>query len=394
MKVIKSGFCAVALVVSSQSVIAAPFAYEARSMGMGNIGVATADIATAPFANPAMLSFQKSDDDFSLLLGIGGFFSDHDGMIDDIDNFQAANDRFNAAVTIPEADAAATEMLLIAGNLSGKVIAPELSSAIALGFSGETYSMSVSARTDVIIAGGVTLDVTDITTIVDPALNTLNIFGVQSTEVGFSISRSFDFMQRKLSIGVTPKVVSVDVIDYSESLAAADTSASSIADTGIASVGDFTTLDVGVVMEVTNNIQLGLVAKNLISEEMTFLRTSGGNVTLSFDTELKLGVAYTTDLITIGADLDVTENDSALSGFTAGGLKRKNLSVGLELNAFDFVQLRLGMIKNMASGIPDDAKKAITTAGIGLWLGFNLDIAVMSGAGDSLGAFVQTGFKF
>ncbi|MCK4704756.1 MAG: conjugal transfer protein TraF [Gammaproteobacteria bacterium] len=394
MKVIKNGLYAVALVVSSQSVMAAPFAYEARSLGMGNIGVATADIATAPFANPAMLSFQRSDDDFSLLLGVGCFFSDNDGMIDDIDSFQAANDRYDAAGTPAEALAAATDMLLIAGNLSGKVIAPELSSAIALGFSGETYSMSVSARKDVIIAGGVTLDTTSVFTIVDPALNTLNIFGVQSTEVGFSISRSFDFMESKFSIGVTPKVVSVDAIDYSESLSVADTGASSIADTGIVNVGDFTTLDVGVVMEVTDNIQLGLVVKNLISEEMTFLRTSGGSVTLSFDTELKLGVAYTGDIITIGADLDVTENDSMLSGFTANGLKRKNLSVGLELNAFDFVQLRVGMIKNMASGIPDDAKKAITTAGIGFWLGFNLDIAAMKGEGDSIGAFVQAGFKF
>jgi len=82
MKEIKSGFCAVELVVSSQSVMAAPFAYEARSLGMGNSGVATADIATAPFANPAMLSFQKSDDDFSLLLEIGGFFRDNEEMIE------------------------------------------------------------------------------------------------------------------------------------------------------------------------------------------------------------------------------------------------------------------------------------------------------------------------
>ena len=76
------------------------------------------------------------------------------------------------------------------------------------------------------------------------------------------------------------------------------------------------------------------------------------------------------------------------------GLKRQNLSLGLELYAFDFAQLRFGMIKNIANGIPDEAKKAIYTAGVGFWLGFNLDVAVMSGEGDSLGAFVQAGFKF
>ena len=84
----------------------------------------------------------------------------------------------------------------------------------------------------------------------------------------------------------------------------------------------------------------------------------------------------------IGADLDLTENDSVLSG----GMKRQNLSVGFELDAFDFAQLR--------DGISSEAKKTIYTAGAGLWLGFNLDVAVMLGEGDSLGAFVQTGFKF
>ena len=55
----------------SGSVHAVPFSVEARSLGMGNARVATADIATAPFANPGMLSFQPSRDDFSLLVGVG-----------------------------------------------------------------------------------------------------------------------------------------------------------------------------------------------------------------------------------------------------------------------------------------------------------------------------------
>ena len=383
MNVIKSGLYVTALTVISQSVMAVPFAYEARSLGMGNIGVATADIATAPFANPAMLSFQKSDDDFSLLLGIGGFFSDNDGMIENIDRFQDA-----------EAVGDAFTMLSEAQQLDGKVISPELSGVLAMGFSGETYSMAVSARSDVIISGGMSNVSTDITTVNDANYNILNIIGARTTEVGFSISRDFEFMERKMSIGITPKVVSAEAVGFSESIITADTGLNDLVDNAVQDLGSFTTVDVGVVMEVSNNIQLGLVAKNLITEEMTFSTISAGTATLSFDTQLKAGVAYSNDFLTAGVDLDLIENDSMLKAGVFTGAKRQNLSVGVEFNAFDFAQLRLGMIKNIASGISDGEKQTITTAGIGLWLGFNLDIAVMAGEGDSLGAFIQTGFKF
>jgi hypothetical protein len=69
------------------------------------------------------------------------------------------------------------------------------------------------------------------------------------------------------------------------------------------------------------------------------------------------------------------------------------LSVGAEFNAFDFAQLRVGMQKNLASGISEGAKKQLLTAGIGFWLGFNLDVAVAA-ADNVFGIFAQSGFRF
>ncbi len=383
MKIVKIGFCAVALAAASRSAIAAPFAHEARSLGMGNVGVATADIAAAPFANPAMLSFQKSDDDFSLLLTAGAFFSDNDGVIDDIDAFQdSTND---------------SEKLAIAKGLDGKVIAPELSGALAVGFTTEKYSMAVSARVDVVVAGGLSNVSQNVSTINDPTYNLLNIVGAQTTEVGFSIARSFELMEKKVSIGLTPKIVNVEAVKYSESISLDDTGLDNLTD-DIQDLGDFTTLDLGMVMAVTDNVRVGVTVKNLLTEEMSFQTTDANNdtttTTLSFDTQLKVGAAYSNDFLTLGADLDLTENDSIVSSGAVTGLKRQNLSLGVEFNAFDYAQLRLGMIKNIADGISSADKEAIYTAGVGLWLGFNLDLAVMSGAGESLGAVVQTGFKF
>jgi hypothetical protein len=59
----------------------------------------------------------------------------------------------------------------------------------------------------------------------------------------------------------------------------------------------------------------------------------------------------------------------------------------------DFIQLRVGAQKNIADGISDAEKENLYTAGIGFWLGFNLDMAVVAQS-DSLGAFLQTGFRF
>jgi hypothetical protein len=94
-------------------------------------------------------------------------------------------------------------------------------------------------------------------------------------------------------------------------------------------------------------------------------------------------------------DLDIIENDPIVTGGAFSGLKTQMLAVGAEFNAFDFAQLRIGVMKNIASDIPDDLGNPFYTVGVGFWLGgFVLDVAVVSGEGESLGAFVQTGFRF
>lgn len=394
MNIFKTAGCAIVLAVTAQTATAVPFAFEARSLGMGNIGVATADIATAPFANPAMLAFQRKDDDFSLLLAVGAYLNDSGGMIDDIDAFNNAYGRFNTATAAADVTGvinATSDMVAIAGQLDNKVIAPEVSGAIAVGFSGETYSMAVSARRDIIATGFMSdVDVTP-TGVIDTTKNNLNISGAQTTELGLSLARNFEFMGRKVSVGLTPKIVSVEAISLKESVASTSTGLGDLVDDSVRDLGDFSTLDAGIVVGLTEHIQVGLVAKNLISDEATFLAADGvTNVKLQFDTELRAGLAYRTGFMTLGADLDLIESES----IAAIGTKRQMLSLGAELNAFDFAQLRVGMIKNIASGISTEAKKALYSAGVGFWLGFNLDVAVVSGEGDSLGAFVQTGFRF
>ena len=379
------------LAVLSGSVAAVPFSFEARSLGMGNARVATADIATAPFANPAMLSFQPSREDFSLLLGVGAYLNDNDDVIDKIDDYQTAYDNFQAdpVGNINEGFRAVD----IAKSLEGDVIAPEATVMISTGFSGEKWAFAVSARADAISAGTVTNISQTVPELADPTKNILELEGVLTSELGVSLARNFQILGQKVAIGITPKYVKVDNIHLSESISTIDTGFGDLLDNSRNDLGDFTTLDVGLVMGLTEHTQIGLVATNLVAHKINFINAADNPATLSFDTQARLGIAYRTDLLTLGADVDLIENDALLTSQNFQALKTQNVSVGGEFNVLDFMQLRVGAQKNIADGISDAAKENLYTAGVGFWFGFNLDVALVAQS-NSLGAFLQTGFRF
>ena len=247
----------------------------------------------------------------------------------------------------------------------------------------------MSARADAIAAGTVTT-----TNLNDPAQYELVVEGVLTSELGASLARNFQVFGQKIAIGLKPKYVKVDNAFISESIITVDTGLGDLLDDGITTdLGDFTTLDLGLVMGLTKHTQIGLVATNLVSNEINFINSSGLPATLSFDTQARLGIAYRTDLLTVGADVDLIANDALLTVQNFEALKSQHVSVGGEINLFDFMQLRIGAQKNIADDIPDAAKENLYTAGIGFWLGFNLDLAVIS-RNNSLGGFLQTGFRF
>ena len=115
--------------------------------------------------------------------------------------------------------------------------------------------------------------------------------------------------------------------------------------------------------------------------------------TLNFDTEATIGIAYRNRLLTVAMDYELIENEPLLANPTFDGLKTQFIVIGAEFNTFDVAQLRIGADRNLASNISDGAKDTTLTAGVGFWLGFNLDIAATF-RDNSIGGFVQTGFIF
>lgn len=382
----------VALLVLSQTVHAIPFTFEGRSLGMGGVSVATADLATAAWANPAMLTNQRPNDDFSLLIGVGAFVRDEEDLRTDVDDFQAADDRLRAATSPAEVDAAINDMTNILNGIDGKNLAADVSGVAAVGMAFDSFAMALSLRADTIGAGAVENISTAPADLIDPNLNPnaniVNLEGVMATEFGLSIAKELRLFDRNMSIGIKPKIVDLQSFIYRESIYTIS-GLSDVFDQGKKSdLGTFTSLDLGLAIDLSDSFRLGLNVRNLLTDEFKI-----GNQTLNFDTEARIGVAYANRLLTVAVDYDLIENEPLLANPSFDGLKTQYLAVGAEFNAFDFAQLRIGARKNLASGIADAAKDTALTAGIGLWLGFNLDIAATF-TDNSVGGFLQTGFRF
>jgi hypothetical protein len=95
----------------------------------------------------------------------------------------------------------------------------------------------------------------------------------------------------------------------------------------------------------------------------------------------------------IAADFDLIENEPLLANDSFETLKTQYFAVGAEFKALKIMRFRLGAAKNIASGISGPAGEVEYTAGVGIWLGFNLDVAVLLNDHTG-GVFVQTGFQF
>jgi len=366
---------ALAMITVSSTALAAPFTFDARTLGMGGVSTATANLATAAWANPSMLTRQRVEDDFALLIGVGAFIRDNEELIDDIDNFQSANDRGDQA-----------EMVRIVGGMEGKVIAPEATVPMALGIAFDSFSMAVSVRADA-IGGGTVTDIS--ADVLNPDVNILNVSGVLATEFAVSFAKDFELFERRVSIGVKPKIVDLQSFSFSESILTVNAGLDNVTtQDNKVDLGDFPTVDLGLAMDLSENWLLGLNIRNLVTDQFEV-----GAQTLNFDTEAKIGVAYHNNWVTVAMDYDLTENQPLLPGEDFSGLKTQNVNIGAEFSAGDYVHLRVGAAQNLAGNISTGARDTQYTVGIGFWLGFNLDVAVIV-TENSAGGMLQTGFSF
>ncbi len=219
----------------------------------------------------------------------------------------------------------------------------------------------------------------------------VNVLGVAIAEVGLTLSREMTLMDKPVAIGITPKVVNVTVFDYEVNADNADVDNVSGDDYSV-DYSDFN-MDIGFAMDHRNGWRSGLVIKNVVAQDydaMNFdtnlgVKVSTGRI-LSIKPQARIGVSHTNDWSTLALDLDLTENDSV--GII--GDSSRYAALGLELNALDWAQIRLGYRADMVN-----SDRSVASAGLGLspFGVVHIDLAV-AGNENEVGASFQLGFRF
>ncbi|WP_157954406.1 conjugal transfer protein TraF [Saccharospirillum mangrovi] len=194
--------------------------------------------------------------------------------------------------------------------------------------------------------------------------STVTILGANVIELGVSAAREFTYMGQTFSVGVTPKLQSLQIFEDTIAFDEAgnfDTSTLS-QNTTTAFTGN---LDIGVAKNWYNiwggQVRAGLAVKDLIPQ--TFESASGRE--LSMGPKARIGAAHETRFSTVALDLDLTENEPLGYGVTT-----RYIGLGGELDAFNWMKVRAGYRNNLSV---DDSH--VITTGLGFTpFGTGLDL--------------------
>lgn len=225
---------------------------------------------------------------------------------------------------------------------------------------------------DIFAADGTLLDQTD-------NLTSSAVGGaMQITEIGMSMAKQFEIMQRSIAIGITPKVVHVRTYDF-----IADATSGNAIDADDDQEDWNVNLDIGLAHQIDRKWRAGMVVKNVRTLKF---KTSLGN-TIELKPQVRLGVMHKSRAGVYALDLDALKNPPVRRGSDY-----QMLSLGGEWSVLRNTILRAGAAKNLA-GV-DAGEKILYTFGVH-WNIFNV-IVDLTYAENSYerAAGLQTGIRF
>lgn len=434
-------FITTALLAGSGVALALPFnSFDPRSMAMGGAGVAVGDAGIAPFFNPALLTVTREEDDFSLVLPVVGVRAyDPSDLATSLDNFQNGNyvNNLDASIQAFNTTQTSANLAAVANNtsalstqlttLSDKPIQAELGAGMVVAIPSKSFGGAFYANGWAAVGGMVkyrddqTLQnfAADANAVAacnndpvcianlppspyfDPATgqitfnsnnlqSSVDIRGVGLAEMGVALSREFTIGDATWGFGITPKMVKVSLFDYSESVNSGNTS--NVTGSDFTAEYSHVNFDLGLAKNYGNGWRTGFVVKNVIPHTYDFKRapTPGAapiptGAVIDLKPQARIGASHTTSWSTVAMDLDLTANDPA--GFEN---KSQYLSLGAELNAWDWAQFRLGYRANLK-----DSNRNIPSIGFGLApfgvIHFDIAAAVSS---NEVGASAMLAFTF
>lgn len=375
--------------------------YIARNAAMGGTGVASSNYDAASTANPALLTEFTERDDISLIIpAIGAEVSDEDDVLDSLDfvadTFSTLVDQINSGGQ--GADESKDSIINELEKIDGVPARANLGAVISISKPSKRLAWAVAVQTA--IEGGAIafFDEDDEQAIADAIaagdadlLDNTNSEGVAIaaavTELTFSIAREFQAGSLRYSIGITPKYQRVDTVLYVQKANNFDSDDFEFDSSTYSNDDSNFNIDIGGSLWVTKKINIGLMVRDLISEDydtVMLTDTMIQSAVYKVDTTATAGVAYNGSTLTAAVDVDLTKNES----FEELD-KTQFLRVGIEFNAFDWAQLRAGYRHDL-----EDTRDDMFTAGVGFspFKVFHLDLTGMVGENDAYGAALEFSF--
>ncbi|MGC9402185.1 conjugal transfer protein TraF [Vibrio genomosp. F10 str. 9ZC157] len=372
---------AIGLVILATNSYAATSVADARSNGMGNTGVSTADYLLAPFHNPALAAVYRDNDSFGILLpAVAGNVRDTDKTIDTIDDLQDTITKYEAnssdTSTIDELN---THLNTLSGN-KPIVASGGVGAAVAIPLNALSMNIFVRGYAEILALPEIAPESAGIPTRYETSTVDMVAFGY--SEIGVALAKRFSFNGQDFALGITPKfqdmttykqVISVedfDIGDYDQS----ETSKSAF------------NLDLGAVW-LYNHFRAAIAVKDLISQEIDTVVAVNGSTQYKLDTQVTVSGAYAMEYFVATMDWDLTDQ-SRFSGYNDD---TQFLRFGVEGNAFGWAQLRAGYQVDLEDTLDDSV-----TAGIGISPGdlVSLDFAGNYAGDNQYGLSANLAFTF
>ena len=363
--------------VLSTSSIAAIQVADARSNGMGNTGVVSADYLLAPFHNPALGALHRDNDDVGILLpafAINAY--DQDETVQTIDDAQDLYANINGGSSNPT-DVAALDKLM--DDLEGN--APVTVNA------GLNFAVAIPTRTlSVNLFGGGYIEIMADTIIADdPDAETryekskfaMVAFGL--TELGLSFAKSVNLGGQDIAFGISPKyqnLLTYSQMDFIDNFDLDNYDESERSKTAF-------NIDLGMAWH-SGPLRAGLAMKNLLSQEVD---TEIGGYTYELNPQATIGLGYTGEYLVASMDFDLTKQ----TRFKQLDDDTRFLRFGVEGNAWGWAQLRAGYEMDLENTLDDSI-----TAGIGIspFDSVSFDLAGSYAGENQFGASANLAFTF
>jgi hypothetical protein len=188
----------------------------------------------------------------------------------------------------------------------------------------------------------------------------IEIVGANVSELGVSLAKRFVIGGQELSIGITPKLQSINIFEKTIGLA---TASDEISDASNDPAGYFlasttqlfrANIDLGVAKtwDFHGKVRAGVALKDIIPWTLE----SQAGTELLIRPKLRIGGAHQTKFTLLAVDLDITENKPLKYG-----VPTRYLGIGAELNAWRHLSLRAGYRTNLSI---DDS--GVLSGGIGI----------------------------